>query len=274
MAFDPGLMNGQVLDGSEIGRIFKCSVYGGMNRSLQTNTLVLVSNHVKSIYSDRWIDEIFHYTGMGQEGDQSIDRTQNKTLAESRANGVGVHLFEVYREQNYTYQGRVVLHSDPYIETQPDKNNRNRSVYVFPLKLISGTPALIAIAEFERLNAIRAKKVSRLSDEEVNKKASVAPKKPGKRNTNTTSFHRNEFVSENAKRRAKGICQLCNEPAPFNDSDGNPFLETHHIVWLAREGEDSIANTVALCPNCHRRMHKLDRDEDKKLLLQKNLNLK
>jgi 5-methylcytosine-specific restriction protein A len=274
MAFDPGLTKGQVLDGSEIGRIFKCSVYGGMNRSLQTNTLVLVSNHVKSIYSDRWIDEIFHYTGMGQEGDQSIDRTQNKTLAESRTNGVDLHLFEVYKEQNYTYQGRVELISEPYIEVQPDKNNNNRRVYVFPLKLTTGTPAPVDVAEFERLNAIRAKKASRLSNEEVNKKASAAPKKPGKKNTNTTSFHRNEFVSENAKRLAKGICQLCNEPAPFNDSEGKPFLETHHIVWLARGGEDSIENTVALCPNCHRRMHKLDRDEDKKLLLQKNLNLK
>ncbi|MFV5483444.1 HNH endonuclease [Acinetobacter towneri] len=46
-----------------------------------------------------------------------------------------------------------------------------------------------------------------------------------------------------------------------------PYLETHHIVWLARGGEDTISNTVALCPNCHKRMHLLDLEEDKVKLL-------
>lgn len=34
------------------------------------------------------------------------------------------------------------------------------------------------------------------------------------------------------------------------------------MIWLSRGGEDSIANTVALCPNCHTRMHILDKPED------------
>ncbi|WP_296863638.1 HNH endonuclease [Thermosyntropha sp.] len=28
-----------------------------------------------------------------------------------------------------------------------------------------------------------------------------------------------------------------------------------HIEWLSRGGTDTIDNTVALCPNCHRKMH-------------------
>lgn len=48
-----------------------------------------------------------------------------------------------------------------------------------------------------------------------------------------------------------------------------PYLETHHIVWLARGGEDTIFNTVALCPNCHKRMHILDLEADKTKLLSK-----
>lgn len=31
-------------------------------------------------------------------------------------------------------------------------------------------------------------------------------------------------------------------------------METHHVVWLS-QGADSVDNTVALCPNCHRKMH-------------------
>lgn len=52
-----------------------------MRRSISTNTLVIVSDHTKSIYEDRWIGNVFHYTGMGLTGDQRIDATQNKTVA-------------------------------------------------------------------------------------------------------------------------------------------------------------------------------------------------
>ena len=65
---------------------------------------------------------------------------------------------------------------------------------------------------------------------------------------------RDRCIAENAKRIANGICQLCGNPAPFI-KDGKPYLESHHIVWLSEGGADSIDNTVALCPNCHRKMH-------------------
>ena len=44
------------------------------------------------------------------------------------------------------------------------------------------------------------------------------------------------------------------------------YLETHHIKWLAAGGEDKLDNTVALCPNCHRKMHILNKQTDVKLL--------
>ncbi|WP_244850561.1 HNH endonuclease [Brevibacillus halotolerans] len=49
-------------------------------------------------------------------------------------------------------------------------------------------------------------------------------------------------------------------------------METHHIQWLSRYGADSIENTVALCPNCHRKMHILDLEEDVRFLKQKISN--
>ena len=74
-------------------------------------------------------------------------------------------------------------------------------------------------------------------------------------------------MSEYAKRRAHGFCQLCGEAAPFLRKNGEPFLETHHVIWLADGGDDSIDNTVALCPNCHKKMHVLNLDEDVEKLL-------
>ena len=85
----------------------------------------------------------------------------------------------------------------------------------------------------------------------------------------SSTYTRNPYVTELAKRRAKGYCQLCNNPAPFADKDGNPYLETHHVVWLSQGGEDTIENTVALCPNCHRKLHVLALQSDIDKLLKK-----
>ena len=73
---------------------------------------------------------------------------------------------------------------------------------------------------------------------------------------------RNPYIAEYAKRRANGICQLCGEKAPFLNKDGEPYLESHHIIWLANGGGDTVENTVALCPNCHCKMHVLNDSTD------------
>jgi 5-methylcytosine-specific restriction protein A len=52
---------------------------GGMRRSLATNSLVLVSDHTKGIYDDRWEGNICYYTAMGLKGDQHLT-SQNKTV--------------------------------------------------------------------------------------------------------------------------------------------------------------------------------------------------
>ena len=76
------------------------------------------------------------------------------------------------------------------------------------------------------------------------------------------AFDRNAEVAKIAKTRANGVCQLCGNQAPFIDKKGHPYLESHHVIWLSRGGEDSIKNVVALCPNCHTKMHVLDNPED------------
>ena len=142
--FDAGLKPGDIIDNSKLRNIFKCGPQGGMRRSHRTSSLVIVSNHIESIYEDRWDSDgkIFHYTGMGREGDQVLDGTQNRTLRESSTNGVGVFLFEVFRDGEYFYQGRVELSGDPYDEQQPDENENQRKVWVFPLRLAGALPRL------------------------------------------------------------------------------------------------------------------------------------
>lgn len=54
--------------------------------------------------------------------------------------------------------------------------------------------------------------------------------------------------------RARGHCQLCGVRAPFNSPDGRPYLEIHPVTPYQEGGDDSPANLVALCPNCHRKL--------------------
>lgn len=71
----------------------------------------------------------------------------------------------------------------------------------------------------------------------------------------SSSFARDPAVKAWVLKRASGICESCTQAAPFVSSDGSPYLEVHHLRMLADGGSDKVSNAVALCPNCHRRLH-------------------
>lgn len=54
--------------------------------------------------------------------------------------------------------------------------------------------------------------------------------------------------------RANGKCEYCGAPG-FTMTNGQVYLETHHVVPLHEKGPDSVGNVVALCPNHHREAH-------------------
>ena len=255
---EKSLKPGDTLNNKQLQKYFKCSPQGGMRRAYETKSLVLVSDHTKSFYVDTWVDDIFFYTGMGLTGNQSLT-SQNKTLNESRINGVHIHLFEVFEEGKYVYIGEVELAETPHVEKQTDKNNNLREVYIFPLKIKGiNHPPFLKKELIEKTEEIVRKKVHKLSFEELELRAKYSHNESGKREVISSVYERDQLVSEYAKRRANGICQLCNQPAPFRNLDGEPYLETHHIDWLSKGGLDVIENTVALCPNCHKKMHVLN----------------
>ncbi|MEY2340965.1 HNH endonuclease [Acidithiobacillus sp. IBUN Pt1247-S3] len=254
MKFDPDLKLGQVIDNNTLCEIFKCGPQGGMRRAKTTNSLVIVSNHVTSIYDDRWDDDVLHYTGMGQEGDQSLSFMQNRTLAESGVNGVHIFLFEVYRLREYTYCGEVKLSGSPYEDHQPDSSGNNRVVWMFPVKLVS-PESVLDKDTIEAPYQAKLAQARRLSDDELLKRAARGEQKPGRRSVVTTQYERSPWVVEYVKRRADGHCEACDVASPFEMPDGSPYLEVHHIKPLAEGGSDTINNAAALCPNCHRRCH-------------------
>ena len=91
--------------------------------------------------------------------DQSLNAAQNKTLNESNINAVGVHLFEVFVDKKYTYQGKVDLAGTPYQELQTDQDGNIRNVWVFPVQLREGMPLVRAEEEFWKKHANKEKRL-------------------------------------------------------------------------------------------------------------------
>lgn len=273
---------GTIYHHQDICDAFQCGNMGGMRRSKKTNTLMLICDHTKGLYQDMWHGEVLHYTGMGKVGDQVLEGNQNKTLYESGHNGIGVHLFEVLDPMEYTYRGEVKLVEKPYQAIQKDENGHDRKVWMFPLKPVDSThvvtPPKFTIPK-EDPEAVKAKKkkvldenaspeyAEGLSDADLKEAAKLrGRKKVPEKTVSTVQRERDPYVSEHVKRRAKGICDLCNNPAPFKDKKGKPYLESHHVKWLSEGGEDTVDNAVALCPNCHKKVHVVNNPDDVKAL--------
>jgi 5-methylcytosine-specific restriction protein A len=116
--------------------------------------------------------------------------------------------------------------------------------------------ALLAQMEGRRSAPVAAFEIQ-VRDEATKKNR---PQPTGNRNPKATSsevtlFQRDPKVKAWVLQQACGKCESCAQPAPFNGSDGLPYLEVHHVRQLADNGSDTVTNAIALCPNCHRELH-------------------
>lgn len=68
-------------------------------------------------------------------------------------------------------------------------------------------------------------------------------------------YNRSAAVKRYVKARADGHCEGCGDPAPFTSKTGEPYLHAHHVNELSDGGSDTVDTVIALCPNCHYRVH-------------------
>lgn len=80
-------------------------------------------------------------------------------------------------------------------------------------------------------------------------------KQPAATTSQVMQFKRDPLVKAWVLKKAAGVCECCGHDAPFETTDGQPFLEVHHVRKLAEVGSDTVGNAVAICPNCHRALH-------------------
>ncbi|MEZ5751992.1 MAG: HNH endonuclease [Paracoccaceae bacterium] len=150
----------------------------------------------------------------------------------------------------------LIGHIEYYEGIQSATLHKQRTIYERfhgSLKAMASSPEAMPFA----LEQSPFSEVALLSEKELEKAAREASKGPRPTTQiSTVVRQRNMYVREYVLRHAKGICQECKQPAPFIQKDtGRPFLEVHHRIPLSEDGDDTVENAVALCPNCHREAH-------------------
>lgn len=201
-------------------------------------------------YKDGYDDEgIFHYTGEGQTGDM-VFKSGNKAIRDHKQNGKDLLLFQHRgKGKPYRFLGQFICIGYEY-KTIPDRDDRDRQGIVFQLMNIedggeTGYQEDIVQPKTSSLEQLREKAYS-----------AVKPVKEAKSRENRKIYYeRNKDIKAYVLARAKGTCECCGQPAPFNKPDGTPYLETHHIGKLSDSGMDTPDRMAAITPNCHREIH-------------------
>lgn len=270
--FDPGIPIGETLTEKEVHDTFQCQTTFGIRMSRKNNLFVIMSGSAKKrIYEDEWRGDVLHYIGT----DSNSDSKANQTLELGRGNN-NRQLYDVWRTDEAerpqiflftkqvknacVYRGEVTPDQEPYMK--PRFDDPTRMVWVFPLRLKPVDTAQNHTDFLAQEHVCLEYDTSDLKEKAERASLSHEASEVVKHQSVTSSYERDPSISALVKLRANGICDLCRKPSPFADKKGRPFLEVHHVIWLSRNGVDSIRNAVALCPNCHRKMHILDDPAD------------
>ncbi|MED4455033.1 HNH endonuclease signature motif containing protein [Metabacillus fastidiosus] len=226
----------EVVNNQQLCEMFLCAPQGGMRKSNRTNTLTLISDKTK-LYDDKVVDDIYHYTGMGQSGDQKMSG-QNLTLAESDGNGVEIHFFEVMKPREYTYRGQVELAGEPYQGQQKDQDGRQRLVWIFPLRLMDNK------AKFTKPpSATNDKQELKEEFKGIQQVENLPITQTEKERLIKARIGQGKFKKLLIERECK--CALCGV------TDPRVLIASHIKPWSASTNEErlDVNNGLLLCPN-------------------------
>jgi 5-methylcytosine-specific restriction protein A len=225
---------------------------GGMfvlDSGMQSSAVIIKATLSGGRYANAWLDEPnrlkYYLKSIGNEFGEHF-----------KANAAILHDQQIpilafvrnTKKDLFTYQG-IFKYRDIKRESDGSK--------WFELERDTEEVGVIEDAAFtEKTLAEQTKAAGQSSREQRMARLAAAPKKPTAIQLISTNYRRNPDVVAEVLERAAGKCEACGHVAPFNrKSDGTPFLEVHHRIPLAQNGDDTVENAIALCPNCHRKAH-------------------
>ncbi len=220
---------------------------GGIVTPAQHPIVIIITGEegLEHGYADRYRDDgVFEYFGEGQVGDMQF-RAGNRAVAEHSAQGKGLLLFKK-TSHGLRFEGEMVCEGY-HEQAAPDRTGSQRNAIVFELRPLE--------AVVEKIEEEPASSTASLHDlrQLAYAAANETFQPPSQADRNI--YQRSNDVRIYVLTRACGKCEGCGVAAPFFRSDGSPYLEPHHLRRLSDGGPDHPAHVIALCPNCHRRVH-------------------
>lgn len=198
-------------------------------------------------------DDIHHedgridYFGEGQKGDMQMGRG-NRALASHGVDGKDVLWFEKsYPDRLITFRGEYVCAGWRHGRSR-DVDGNDRQAIIFELHPLDRVVEAVTVPSVEVDTSTPIQRLRDLAYAAATVAVAVGE-------VTRTVYQRSADVRNYVLARAQGYCQGCNQSAPFNRADGTPYLEPHHIRRVCDGGLDDPRFVIALCPNCHRRVH-------------------
>jgi len=179
----------------------------------------------------------------------------NKAIRDHAADGKDLLLFQALgKSKPYRYLGRFAC-QDWEIVQAPDRENHTRDAIVFLLAKLDEERADKDLVE-EASSAGPEPSATSVSELRRQAYLAAAPRASGRSvRAEKTVYQRADAVRRYVLARAKGICEACRKPAPFDRKSGGPYLEPHHTRRVSDGGPDHPRWVAALCPNCHSQIH-------------------
>lgn len=211
-------------------------------------------------YADeRFPDGSWAYYGQGSAGDHVPTRVANRILLEGQRTVLLFTTREAKRKPGmkgkgtwakwYRFEGAFVVAAWQWV-TPTQGPRAGNALLRFSLVPCEATVATAGTTE--EVTSLQGATAVELRE----RLQSVGAGEPQKGIYNPREYIiRSELIRAYALARAGGACELCDRGAPFLKSNGEPFLEVHHLHRLADGGPDNPSNVAAICPNCHREAH-------------------
>ncbi|SMY33443.1 HNH endonuclease [Photobacterium andalusiense] len=208
--------------------------------------------HTGKDYSDDFSEQGIHYDFPSTQRNGSHDKNEIQAL--KNCYEAKIPLFVISKSANKKLR-------DVHIGLIENFDSQYKKAYI---KFVSlnvfnvNEPQLVRDTQAKYINKFDAlvNKSQVTTSAKRQKRILAADHKPKKVLRYIEDYARNPDVVAEALYKANGICEACHQPAPFiKKSNGEPYLEVHHIIPLSEGGEDSLENVQAICPNCHRKMH-------------------
>jgi 5-methylcytosine-specific restriction enzyme A len=252
------LVPGQVVSRRELHRqLGGGQQQGGISTPTTAPVVLIFSGEqgAKYGYHDKFQpDGSYWYTGEGQVGDMALVRG-NLAIQRHRENGKDLLLFEYVRRSQVQFVGRAE-YIGHHFDVAPDREGNPRNVIVFELHVEGsavGVPNLVPDPPEQEPVALWRRPLSSLREEAF---STVSRDDVLELGGHRITYVRSGVIKVYVLRRANGNCEGCGNPAPFNTPRGTPYLEPHHITRRADRGPDHPRWVIALCPNCHARVHR------------------